>query len=368
MTLYEKNAQRTLKAVHMEPVDKIPFSFSGCAYVSRRQGVKIADFISDFPLALQTTIDFLKEHPGVDSIHSPIFDPRALITLWYSRVKIPGVDLPDDELWQVDEQELMKYEDYQKIIDMGFEAWQQDYFVNRMGDPLADIGKYFAYMPTVIQRLTDEAGVPVLNGGFGGSPIETFCGSRQLMNFFMDMAMEPELVKEAMDACFAYQFQAFKNQLAAKPFAAWVGGWRAAPELMGHDYFMEFVWPYLVQMVDATIEAGVVPVLHFDSCWESELETLKQLPAKKCILMTDGTTDLRKAREILDDRMCFLGDVPATMQAFGTPDECYNYVTSLIRDVGSKTGLIVSSGCDVPLNAKDENVDAMIQATLDYSV
>ena len=140
MTLYEKNAQRTLKAVHMEPVDKIPFSFSGCAYVSRRQGVKIADFISDFPLALQTTIDFLKEHPGVDSIHSPIFDPRALITLWYSRVKIPGVDLPDDELWQVDEQELMKYEDYQKIIDMGFEAWQQDYFVNRMGDPLADIG------------------------------------------------------------------------------------------------------------------------------------------------------------------------------------------------------------------------------------
>ena len=28
----------------------------------------------------------------------------------------------------------------------------------------------------------------------------------------------------------------------------------------------------------------------------------------------------------------------------------------------------VSSGCDCPLNAKDENVDAMIQATIDYRV
>ena len=89
MTLYEKNLTRTLNAVHMEEVDKVPFSYSGCAYVARRQGLKIADFLASYDLATQATIDFLKEHPGVDSIHSPIFAPALLSNLWFSKVKIP---------------------------------------------------------------------------------------------------------------------------------------------------------------------------------------------------------------------------------------------------------------------------------------
>ena len=111
-----------------------------------------------------------------------------------------------------------------------------------------------------------------------------------------------------------------------------------------------------------------MPVLHFDSCWERELETLKELPEKKCLLMLDGTTDMRKARAVLDDRMCLMGDVPSRMMAFSKPEEVYEYVTKLIDDVGPKTGLIVSTGCDCPLNAKDENVDAIIQATVDYHI
>jgi uroporphyrinogen-III decarboxylase len=56
------------------------------------------------------------------------------------------------------------------------------------------------------------------------------------------------------------------------------------------------------------------------------------------------------------------------MLAYGSANDVYDYCTKLIRDVGPKTGLILSSGCDCPLNAKDENVDAMIQASLDFVV
>ena len=38
----------------------------------------------------------------------------------------------------------------------------------------------------------------------------------------------------------------------------------------------------------------------------------------------------------------------------------------LIDDVGPKTGLIVCSGCDIPFNAKYENVKAMVDAAADY--
>lgn len=367
MTLYEKNLQRTLNAVHLEKVDKVPFSYSGSAYVARRQGLKIAEFVNDYEKATQATIDFAKAHPGIDSIHSPIMNPALLTTLWFSKVKIPGIHLPDDELWQVDEQEVMKQEDYQKILDIGYEAWLMDYMVNKMDNPFAAMPAFGAASAKAAQRLAMEVGLPLMNGGNAGTPIEGFCGGRQLMNFFVDMVIEHDLVKAAMDKAFEHTLAGFKAQLANKPVGVWVGGWRAAPELMSHDTFMEFVWPYMTQLVDATVEAGVIPVLHFDSCWDSELETLKELPEKKCLLMLDGTTNMRKAREVLGDRMCLMGDVPSSMLAFGTADECYNYVTKLIDDIGP-IGTIISSGCDVPLNARDENVDAIIQATLDYKV
>lgn len=75
---------------------------------------------------------------------------------------------------------------------------------------------------------------------------------------------------------------------------------------------------------------------------------------------------MRLAREVLDDRMCLMGDVPASLLAFGSASEVYDYTHKLIDDVGSRTGLIVSSGCNTPLNAKAENVDAMVQAAWDY--
>lgn len=369
MNTYEQRLKRTLNAVKMEPVDKIPFSYSGPAYVARWSGLTMQQYLNDFPTATDGTIKFLNAHPGIDSIHSPIFTTSALKLLWFSNVGEPGIDIDENDLWQVLEAEVMEFDDYQAILDKGYANWLHDFMAERLGDPETTIVPFLQNAPITTQRVAEEAQVPVMNGLSNGSPFEGFCGGRQLMNFFMDICEEPELVKSALDAAFEHVRAGYKAQLEmAKPLGAWVGGWRAAPELLSHDTFMEFVWPYLKEMILMTIDAGTIPVLHFDSCWDSELETLKELPARKCILMLDGATDIRLAREILDDRMCLLGDVPSSKLAFGTPDECYDYVTKLIDDCGPKSGLIVSSGCDVPLNAKEENVQAIVQATIDYQV
>lgn len=369
MALYEQNLQRTMNAVQMKKVDKIPYSFSGPAYMAKRQGMKISEYLQHPKKATDAAVAFCKAHPGVDSIHSPAMNAYSLPVLWLSEVKIPGVDLPDDELWQLHEMERMSFDDYQAIIDMGYAKWVKKYMHDKIGDPTPKMYAHMLKSVNVNKRLRKEAGIPVMNGASIGSPIEGFCGARQMMNFFMDIMEEPELVKQAMDVAAPYLENLFITQLKAnKPVGAWVGGWRAAPMLMSHDTFMEFVWPYLRKLVDICLAYDAVPVLHFDACWERELETLKELPERKCILMLDGSTDMRKARAVLDDRMCLMGDVPSSMLAFGTSEEVYQYCTKLIDDVGPKTGLILSSGCDCPLNAKDENVDAMIQASLDYQV
>jgi uroporphyrinogen-III decarboxylase len=59
--------------------------------------------------------------------------------------------------------------------------------------------------------------------------------------------------------------------------------------------------------------------------------------------------------------MCIMGDVKAAMFSLGTPNEVYEYSTKLIKEIGP-SGFILSSGCDIPINAKPENVAAMISA------
>ena len=55
---------------------------------------------------------------------------------------------------------------------------------------------------------------------------------------------------------------------------------------------------------------------------------------------------------------CIQGDVPATMLMMAQPDEVSEYCEKLIK-MGMNGGLILGSGCEVPMNEKPENVAAM---------
>ena len=51
------------------------------------------------------------------------------------------------------------------------------------------------------------------------------------------------------------------------------------------------------------------------------------------------------------------------MFSLGTPSEVTEYCKRLRSEVGPG-GFILSSGCDVPIDAKYENVKAMVEAVL----
>ena len=152
-----------------------------------------------------------------------------------------------------------------------------------------------------------------------------------------------------------------------EPTGIWLGGWRTASGMLSPKIWDRFVLPYYIKMVEATVEAGLTPVLHFDQDWTRDLEKLKAFPAKKCILNIDGMTDIRKAKEVLDGHIAIMGDVPAAIFAAGTPEDVHNYVRDLMRDIGP-TGFILCPGCDAPYNTKPENMEAYVEAGTKYGV
>lgn len=118
------------------------------------------------------------------------------------------------------------------------------------------------------------------------------------------------------------------------------------------------------RLVNEVLDSGLIPLLHLDSNWERELGRFREFPKGKIIMALDGETDIFRAREILGDHMCLMGDVPAALFAFGSPAEVYNYSRKLIREIGPE-GFILQSGCDIPANAKLENVQAMVAAAME---
>lgn len=369
--LYQERLQRIEKAINLEPVDRIPIIYLGPAFSPRYMGMSLAQFCSDPEAAFNVTLAAMERLGDVDGISSlvPVKFHIMLSSLWLSRVAVPGRDLPPDSLWQIREAEVMTVEDYDYIIEHGWQAFL-GYYLPRIVD-MAEFQEAMAWGMANVRRMVEtlrQHGFVVVAGGATTIPFEYFSGGRSMERFFIDLYRIPDKVKAAMDVIMPDLIQAgiMLSRGSGVP-RVWVGGWRAASALVGRKIWDTFVFPYYLQMVNALAENGIISILHFDQNWTRDLERFREFPAKKCVLNLDGMTDIRKAKELLGDHMAIMGDVPASLFAAGTPDDIYNYVRDLVRDIGP-TGFLLSSGCDIPVNAKPENVEAFVAAGREYGV
>jgi len=119
-------------------------------------------------------------------------------------------------------------------------------------------------------------------------------------------------------------------------------------------------------MVETFIDEGITPILHFDQDWTINLPYLNELPRGRCIAQFDSCTDIFKAKEILRDSVCIMGDVPPALLSLGSPQEVEDYCKKMIDVIGEGGGYILGVGCSVPVDAKFENLKAMIDTAKNY--
>lgn len=367
--LYQERLERIKKAVRLEPVDQVPNIFIGVGFAPRYMGMPLSKFCTDEEAAVSVTLDAMDRLGDIDGINGAVVGRihLGLSTLWLSHVNIPGRELPEDVLWQVEEKEVMTVDDYDFIIENGWDAFFMQYLPKVVD--MQEFGQMVAWVeantPQAYDRFRDR-GYALVSGGITTIPFEYFCGGRSMTQFFLDLYRIPDKVKAAMDVVLPSAIeQGIGGAKASGALGVWVGGWRAASALVAPKLWDEFVFPYYLEIANALVENDIVPIFHWDQDWTRDLERLLEMPAKKCILNPDGMTDIRKAKEILGDHMAIMGDVPASMFAAGTPEDVYDYVRDLVRDVGPE-GLLLCPGCDAPVNTKPENMEAFLAAGRQY--
>jgi len=361
-TLLAERKDRLAKATALEKTDRTPVVLEFSAFAARVEKMPMSEFVKNSLISAQAMINTFEQVGGADGVDYGNLNPLALSLSWLSKVKMPGKELHDDALWQVAEAELMTREDYDRIIVEGYLNWKTSFVKEKISadvqQQVMDDGKNF---PKVIE-MWENKGIPVMRMSNTTIPFETFCGARSFSKFIRDLYKIPDRVQAAMDAALPFMApQSIQTNKGLGLDYIWVGGWRSAGSMLSQPLWDRFVFPYFEKIINEIIAAGITPILHFDSDWTRDLERFKVFPKGKCILELDGMTDIFKAKEILGDTMCIMGDVPASMFTLGTSNEVYKYSRKLIEELGPK-GFILHSGCDIPIDAKIENVQAMVAA------
>ena len=367
-TTFQAREQRIRRAIRFEPVDRVPVVYMGTAFAPVWMGKTMAQYCNDPALARDVILAAMERLGDLDGVNLvPGLPPITLTGVWLSRVAIPGRDLPDDALWQIQEAEVMSIADYDVILDQGWDCFLASYLpkVVDMGEFLPALDWMLANIPATVQKYR-EHGYVVVSGLGGMIPFETLCGGRSMSQFFFDLYRRPDKVEAVMRAMMPGVIkQAIEITKAGGTMGGWVGGFRSASSLLSQKFWDRFVFPQFLELVNAMADSDLVSVLHWDQDWTRDLGRLKEFPAKTCVLNLDGMTDLRKVRELLGDHVAIMGDIPSRLFAVGTPDEMYDYVRYLVRDIGP-TGLILCPGCDAPINTKPENMEAFVAASHEY--
>ena len=359
--LYAERLNRILTAASLGTPDRVPIVTGGTIFSGLHTGVTPGAFCASPQVAHEAMLKSLQKAGEVDGTQFAVFNPHFLSLLGLAKVQVPGVELPEDAPFQVDEQELMTPEDYDAIADQGWKAWVEDYRFHRLDNLMAKVGPTFGYLPMAMKNFA-MAGIPVISPMITMTPFESFMGGRTLVRFMRDIFTLPDRVKAAADTVQAERLAELRHMIGVtRPISIFVGFGRSNRGMISKRFQDRFVYPYAREIVDTIIEAGSIPLLHCDQDWSEDMDFLKSLPRPSASCSWTAPPISSRQEESIGDHMCLMGDVPPNLLVLGRPEEVHAYSRRLIREIGP-SGFILCQGCDLPSNAKPENFEAMVAA------
>lgn len=378
--------QRLQTVIRLGVPDRVPVAPMIYHFAARYASITMQELYSD-PAKYSQAMEKCFRELGPWDIYFPInpLNPAAYVFALPMTAKYPGVDLPPDEPCQFIEKELITADEYRILVDTSIRSPTLRYLrfmlalacrIENKPNPgpavklriLRDLLRNLRHWRRELRRWTNR-GTAVLHGVLLEAPFDTLSMSRGLIDFSYDLMERPQQVRAAALALTEgyVRLSHSSARLTGVPRVS-VLCHRTSKDFMSPRHFRELALPSLERIVDDLVSRNITPVLHCDGNWDSNLDDLRRFPKGKTILQLDGATDIFRAKEVIGDHCCLFGDVPSTMLAFGRKEEVVDYCRRLIDVVGKDGGFILAAGCEIPPNARPENVKAMIDAATQFGV
>jgi hypothetical protein len=365
--------ERIVATINLQPVDRVVCAPIIEQYAGQFAGITNKEFMWDWDKAQAAIQKVWETYPVWDSNAYMLYGRYAPVgqKCGPGRLRMPGTELEDNAQYQIVEFEAMTRDDYAIIKEKGFAEYRM-IFLERAHQVKRE--ELLTAMQEAAKLRGDELARTLARGQsatwgaiMGVLPFDAFSMMRSIDKFYKDMFQIGSQLEELLwivnDAVIAGSAAAVKVTGNNRVF---VGAVRGAGQFISKKYFERFVWPYLKVMVEKLAEQNIVPILHCDADWTQNLEYFLDLPKAKFVLELDSATDIFKAHDILKGHCAIKGDVSASLFTVASPSELDEYAKKLINTFRNGEGLLYSSGCNLPMNAKHENVKVFFDAVEKY--
>jgi len=337
-----------------------------------------------------------------DAYNGPtnIVPGKALDILGFKLYQWPGRGVPKDSEYQFVEDEYMKREEYQDLIDDPTAFFLSKFFPRIFSSlkPLEGLPLFppvnelpsvpSAVIPfgtetmksafTALNQAGEETlrwrakvgefggrimanGFPSFNGGGTKAPFDVVGDSlRGTKGIMLDMFKCPDELKEACERLTPIMVKSGVAACRANghimPFIPLHKG---ADGFLSDEMFRTFYWPTLRKLIIGLVNEGMVPLLFAEGGYDQRLEVICDIPKGKTVWWFDRT-DMARAKETVGKVSCIAGNFPLSLLCTASRDDIRKYCKDLIETMGSDGGFIFSTGGGMQ-GAKAENVKAMIE-------
>ncbi len=375
--------ERLEAAWNLEKADRVPVVPVNCYIIPYLGGISIREMFLEPDKLIQATIKCM------DIIGDNI-DPNITTLDHLSLLGKSGWDQATLD-WRIGDDfppkgnipsffEKPIIEDYDDVMENGFSSIifnkkiSKDVFKRSIDDLLYYEFEYPRIYAEAWRKFVEKYEIPLLMGGRTCHPLDLLQYYRGISLLTEDIFERPDKVKQMCEWLLEYEVnrgmrQAMIMGAGEVPGAEVVFFINGGPPGMPPRIFEEFFWPYAKKAIDTIVKRGFKVHCHWDNDLTPHLEIMrditKGLPKGKVLLDLEKT-DMKKAKEVLGDRVCLLGNVPSSMLVFGTPEDVEKYCKKLIEDCAEGGGYVLGTECETPWDSKRENVRAMIDAAIKY--
>ena len=401
----KQREQRLRDAIELRVPDRIPIAATFDYFPAKYTGITTETAFYDAKkwkaAAAKTLVDF-----APDTYFIAVMVPgKALEALGCRQLLIPGHGLPCDSGHQFVEDEYMKADElaafladpsdyavrtYLPRIFSAFAPLQKLPRLSRMIWGYGEIGAVemmtnpeFTEMFEAIARAgrefqawnkdmgsfvreMEDLGFPPFSIALTQAPYDWLPDFlRGMKGSMLDLFRQPDKVLEACEKLLPVMIE--KAVATAKESGnprVFIPLHRGSDGFMSLKQFETFYWPTLEKLCLALIEEELIPWIFFEGDYTSRLEYLLELPKGKVLAHLDRT-DISRAKKILGNHMCIMGNVPASLLQTGTKEEVIRYTRHLIDTVGKDGGYIMA--CRSPMDETDpELVKTWMDCTREY--
>jgi len=339
--------ERVLRAMRRQQTDRTSVHPAiDVSYAARQYGTPVGECFLDPELHARALEHIFAVHPRIDGLYVNLcLSPRS----WVSRRQDGNQTSILDHggmTWVVPQQDIGTVGTH-AITELDDPRLQT---VNPLQDGIVDT--YAAISQAIKDRYLI---VPGLTGPY--SQLVFMLGLTETLLLTVD---QPDALKQALEWRTHLALAWADELIRAGVDCVWIGEGAASSSLISPATYAEFVLPYASRVVARLKAHGVVTIMHVCGDINPSAALIAQTGVDAMDI--DSMVDLRSVRQAIDRPICLRGNL-SPMDLLRLPAaQLVERCRTIIGPGG--TPLVLSTGCLVARDTPNENVEAMVAASV----